>query len=45
MIEFEDTVKNLLNMKPKPHKEKADEEKKGDEAARRPSTSSTSKED
>jgi len=38
---FEDTVKNLLKMKPKPHdKAKADEEKEGDGAERRPPASS-----
>ncbi len=42
---FEDTVKSLLRMKPKPHKGKADNEKEGDGADRRPPASSTSKED
>jgi hypothetical protein len=39
---FEDTVKNLLKMKPKPHKGegKEDDEKKGDGADRRPPASS-----
>ncbi len=43
---FEDTVKNLLKMKPKPHDEaKVDDEKKGDGQNRRPPASSASTED
>lgn len=42
---FEDTVKNLLKMKPKPHDEGKADEKKGDGADRRPSASRSSKED
>ena len=42
---FEDTVKNLLKMKPKPHRAKADDEKEGDGADRHPPASSASKEE
>lgn len=45
MSSFEDTVKNLIKMKPKPHKPKADsDEVEGDEEARRPPASNSSKE-
>ena len=42
---FEDTVKNLLRMKPKPHDEAKDGEKKGDAQKRRSPASSSDQSD